>query len=98
MKKVMRLVFAAAVLMGLVSCNSNDDFGTQAIEIPGVTIDGDVDCCSAEEALQVYRFLQTVKIIPELSTVVDGQYNVFAYSKTGSFHTGYNEIYFVATK
>ncbi len=98
MKKVMRLFFAAAVLVGLASCNSNDDFGTQAIEIPCVTIDGDIDCCSAEEALQVYRFLQTVKIIPELSTVVDGQYNVFAYSKTGSFHTGYNEIFFVATK
>ena len=87
MKQVMRLFFAAAVLVGLTACNSNDDFGTQAIEIPGVTIDGDVDCCS-----------QTVKIIPELSTVVDGQYNVFAYSKTGKFHTGYNEIFFVATK
>ena len=98
MKKVMRLFFAAAVLVGLTACNSNDDFGSQTIEIPGVTIDGDVDCCSAEEALQVYRFLQTVKIIPELSTVVDGQYNVFAYSKTGSFHTGYNELFFVATK
>ena len=98
MKKVMRLFFAAAVLVGLASCNSNDDFGSQAIEIPGITIDGDVDCCSAEEALQVYRFLQTVEIIPELSTVVDGQYNVFAYSKTGTFHTGYNEIFFVATK
>lgn len=98
MKQVMRLFFAAAVLVGLTACNSNDDFGTQAIEIPGVTIDGDVDCCSAEEALQVYNFLQTVKIIPELSTVVDGQYNVFAYSKTGKFHTGYNEIFFVATK
>ena len=98
MKKVMRLFFAAAVLVGLTACNSNDDFGTQAIEIPGVTVDGDVDCCSAEEALQVYNFLQTVKIIPELSTVVDGKYNVFAYSKTGTFHTGYNEIYFVATK
>ena len=94
----MRLFFAAAVLVGLTACNSNDDFGTQAIEIPGATIDGDVDCCSAEEALQVYNFLQTVKIIPELSTVVDGQYNVFAYSKTGKFHTGYNEIFFVATK
>ena len=98
MKQVMRLFFAAAVLVGLTACNSNDDFGTQAIEIPGATIDGDVDCCSAEEALQVYNFLQTVKIIPELSTVVDGQYNVFAYSKTGKFHTGYNEIFFVATK
>ena len=98
MKKVMRLFFAAAVLVGLASCNSNDDFGSQAIEIPGITIDGDVDCCSAEEALQVYNFLQTVKIIPELSTVVDGQYNVFAYSRNGSFHTGFNEIFFVATK
>ena len=94
------LIGSFVVLLGttMTSCNSNDDFGTQAIEIPGVTIDGDIDCCSAEEALQVYRFLQTVKIIPELSTVVDGQYNVFAYSKTGTFHTGYNEIFFVATK
>ena len=98
MKKVMRLFLAVAVLVGLSACNSNDDFGSQEIEIPGITIDGDVDCCSAEKALQVYRFLQTVKIIPELSTVVDGQYNVFAYSKTGAFHTGYNELFFVATK
>jgi hypothetical protein len=98
MKKVMRLFLAGIVLVGLSSCNSNDDWGGQAIDIPGITIDGDIDCCSAEEALQVYRFLQTVKIIPELSTVVDGQYNVFAYSKTGTFHTGYNEIFFVATK
>ena len=82
------LIGSFVVLLGttMTSCNSNDDFGTQTIEIPGVTIDGDIDCCSAEEALQVYRFLQTVKIIPELSTVVDGQYN------------GYNEIFFVATK
>ena len=98
MKKVMRLFFAAVVLVGLTSCNSNDDFGSQAIEIPGITIDGDIDCCSAEEALQVYKFLQTVKIIPELSTTIDGKYDVFAYSKNGSFHTGYNEIFFVATK
>ena len=98
MKKVMRLFLAGIVLVGLSSCNSNDDWGGQAIDIPGITIDGDIDCCSAEEALQVYRFLQTVKIIPELSTVVDGQYNVFAYSSDGSFHVGYNEIFFVATK
>ena len=98
MKKVMRLFFAAAVLVGLASCNSNDDFGSQAIEIPGITIDGDIDCCSAEEALQVYKFLQTVKIIPELSTTIDGKYDVFAYSRNGSFHTGYNELFFVATK
>ena len=97
MKKVKGLFLVLAVA-ALTACNSNDDFGTQAIEIPGVTIDGDIDCCSAEEALQVYKFLQTVKIIPELSTVVDDQYNVFAYSKTGSFHSGYNDIFFVATK
>ena len=68
------------VLLGttVTSCNSNDDGVQAGIEIPGITITDDVDCCSAEEALQVYRFLQTVKIVPELSTVVDGKYNVFA--------------------
>ena len=88
------------VLLGttVTSCNSNDDGVQAGIEIPGITITDDVDCCSAEEALQVYRFLQTVKIVPELSTVVDGKYNVFAYTKTGALHSGYNDIYFVATK
>ena len=88
------------VLLGttVTSCNSNDDGVQAGIEIPGITIIDDVDCCSAEEALQVYRFLQTVKIVPELSTVVDGKYNVFAYTKTGALHSGYNDIYFVATK
>lgn len=98
-KQVKGLFFIMVVAaIALSSCNSNDDDGAPQIEIPGVTFDGDVDCCSAEEALQVYKFLQTVKIIPELSTVVDGQYNVFAYSKTGTFHVGYNDLYFVATK
>ena len=95
MKKVL-LLFLATTTLGLVSCNSNDD--ENGIVIDGITITDDVDCCSAEEALQVYKFLQTVKIIPELSTEVDGKYNVFAYSKTGTFHTGYNDLYFVATK
>ena len=100
MKIRKNISWVLAVLLGTVitSCNSNDDFGSQAIEIPGITIDGDIDCCSAEEALQVYKFLQTVKIIPELSTTVDGKYDVFAYSRNGSFHTGFNEIFFVATK
>ena len=96
MKKVKGLFLTLLVLTALSSCNSNDDVADIAID--GITITDDVDCCSAEEALQVYNFLQTVKIIPELSTVVDGKYNVFAYSQTGTFHTGYNEIYFVATK
>ena len=97
MKKVKGLFLVLAVA-ALTACNSNDDFGTQAIEIPGVTIDGDIDCCSAEEALQVYKFIQTVKIIPDLTTEIDGKYNVYTYTNTGSFHRGYNDIYFVVTK
>jgi len=98
MRKIFSLLLSAAILTGFVACNSNDDDGTPDIEIPGITFDGDIDCCSAEEALQVYKFLQTVRIIPELSTVIDGKYNVFVYSSTGTFHTGYNDIFFVATK
>ena len=99
MKRVMRLFFAAAVLVGLASCNSNDDFGSQTIEIPGITIDAtDGDCCSAKEALQVYNFLQTLTPVPELSTSVDGQYDVSVYSKTGKLHTGFNELFFVVNK
>ncbi|MCR5361561.1 MAG: FixH family protein [Bacteroidales bacterium] len=96
MKKVLWIM--AAALLTMTSCNSNDDGVDDGIVIPGITITGDVDCCSAEEALQVYKFLQTVKIVPELTTEVDGKYNVFAYTSTGSFHKGYNDIYFVATK
>ncbi|MBO7497246.1 MAG: hypothetical protein J6T98_11910, partial [Salinivirgaceae bacterium] len=66
MRKRFTLLLAALVLVGLAACNSNDDNGVQDIEIPGITIDGDIDCCSAEEALQVYQFLQTVRIIPSL--------------------------------
>src|SRR5574344_276608 len=99
MKKTSTLILLAIALLGLQSCNSNDDDQTASIlDGTGITLDGDVDCCSAEEALQVYKFLKTVKIIPELSTEVDGKYNVFAYSKTGKFSVGYNEIYFVAVK
>ena len=97
MKKVKRL-FLVLAAVALTACNSNDDGVETGIEIPGITITDDVDCCSAEEALQVYKFLQTVKIVPELSTEIDGKYNVFAYTRNGSFHNGYNEIYFVATK
>lgn len=98
MKKVIRLFIAAAVLVGLISCNSNDDLGTQAIEIPGITFDGDLECCSAEEALAVYNFLQTVKNIPELTLDVADKYQVAVYSPTGELHTGYNDLYFVTTK
>lgn len=97
-RKFFKIVAVALFGAVLSSCNSNDDLGKVDIEIPGVTFDGDIDCCSAEEALQVYKFIQTVKIIPDLQTEIDGKYNVYAYSKTGSFHVGYNDIYFVVTK
>lgn len=97
MKNLLSFIFGLTVLT-LYSCNSNDDITNNGLEGTGITITDDVDCCSAEEALQVYKYLQTVKIIPELSIVVDGKYNVFAYSKSGSLHKGFNDIYFVATK
>ena len=95
MKKIY-LLFIVLASFGFVSCNSNDD--EESIVIEGIDLSKDVDCCSAEEALQVYKFLQTVKPITELYTEVDGLYDVWAYSKTGSLHNGYNDLYFVVTK
>lgn len=95
MKKIY-LLFIVLASFGFVSCNSNDD--EENIVIDGIDLSKDVDCCSAEEALQVYKFLQTVKPVSELSTEVDGLYNVWVYSKTGSLHKGYNDLYFVVTK
>ena len=97
MKKVKGL-FLILFVVALTACNSNDDGVQAGIEIPGITITDDDDCCSAEEALNTYNFLQTVQLVPELSTEVDGKYNVYVYTKTGGFHTGYNDIYFVSTK
>lgn len=96
--KFSSLVLAVLLGTALTSCNSNDDLGTQEIEIPGITLDGDLECCSAEEALAVYNFLQTVKLIPELTLNIADQYLVSVYSPTGKLHTGYNDLYFVATK
>lgn len=87
--------FSAAAL--LISCNDNDDAAT-GLEGSGITINGDVDCCSAEEAFQVYKFLQGVRNVPELTAEIDGKYNIFAYTSTGDLHVGYNDVYFVATK
>ena len=89
-------MFLSAI--ALTSCNSNDDGVSAGIEIPGITITNDIDCCTAEQALQAYKFLETVKIIPTLTTEVDRKYNVYAYTRTGKFHIGYNEVFFVATK
>lgn len=96
MKQKVLMLFLAIASLGLTSCNSNDD--ETGIVIDGIDLSKDVDCCSAEEALQVYKFIQTVKIIPELSTSADGLYDVYAYSKTGTLHKGYNDLYFVVTK
>ena len=96
MKKVLFLAMIA--LVSLTSCNSNDDSGNPGIQIPGISFDGDEECCLPEEAYQVFTFLETLKPIPEFSLEVDGLYDVTAYSESGSFHVGYNDIYFVATK
>ena len=97
MKKVKGL-FLTLVVVALTACNSNDDGVVAGIEIPGITITDDADCCSAEEALNTYNFLKTVQLVPELTTEIDGKYNVYVYTKKGGFHTGYNDIYFVSTK
>lgn len=97
MKKVKGL-FLILFVVALTACNSNDDGVVAGVEIPGITITDDADCCSAEEALNTYNFLQTVQLVPELTTEIDGKYNVYVYTKTGGFHTGYNDIYFVSTK
>lgn len=96
--KIAKRLFLFFVAAALTACNSNDDGLQAGIEISGITITGDADCCSAEEALNTYNFLQTVQLVPELTTEIDGKYNVYVYTKTGGFHTGYNDIYFVSTK
>lgn len=101
-RKISKLIFslfAVVSTLSLTSCNSNDDVPVNTIlSDSGITITDDVECCSAEEALQIYNFLKTVKNIPELTREVNDKYKVLAYSKTGKFHVGYNDIYFVATK
>ena len=96
MKKVSILLLATATVLTLASCNSNDDENGFSIE--GITITEDVECCSAEEALDVYNFLQTLQEVPELKTEVADKYDVRAYSPTGRLHRGYNDLYFVVTK
>lgn len=98
MKSIPKLLLMMA-LVCLCACSSNDDNATEG-QLAGtdIIIDNDVDCCSAEEVRQVYAFLQGLKNIPSLNTVIDGKYNVFAYTKTGKLHTGFNEVYFAATK
>ena len=95
MKKV---VYIITIITGFVltSCNSNDD--VKDFGINGITITDDADCCSAEEALAVYDFLQTLKPIDQLRLEVDGQYEIHVYARTDSLHVGYNDLYFVGTK
>lgn len=89
-----------ALLLGLTllgACNSNDDVLSN--EFNGeITIDGDVECCSVEEARIIYNFLKKVKEVPALGDTIDGTYRLSAYTYDGTFHTGYNDIWFVVTK
>lgn len=95
MKKVV-FVFSVIASCVLSSCNSNDD--VTEISIKGITFTDDADCCSAEEAFAVYNFLQTVKPIEGLGLEINGLYDIQVYSRTGTLHSGYNDLYFVSTK
>ncbi|MCQ2226827.1 MAG: FixH family protein [Bacteroidales bacterium] len=80
----------------LASCNDNDDviddFGQE------ILITDDVDCCSVDEARQVYEFIRKQKEITSLTQDIDDKYRLRVFSPTGSLHTGYNDLYFVVTK
>ena len=96
MRLLTKTIFLLSFAFALSSCNDNDDvideFGQE------ILITDDVDCCSADEARLVYEFLRTVKEIPSLTQEIDGKYRLRFFSPTGSLHTGYNDIYVVATK
>ena len=91
--------FAAMAAMALTfsACNDNDDILDDGFSNE-ITIDGDVECCSVEEARIIYEYLKTVKEIPELADTIDNTYRLHAYTTSGSLHTGFNYIYFVVTK
>jgi len=96
MKRLQYLILLTASYF-LMSCNSNDNVN-DILNGSGITItEEEEDCCSAEEALATYKFLQGLKDVPELSDTIDDKYVITVYTKTGSLHTGYNDIYFVAT-
>ncbi len=88
------LFMSAAIF---TACNENDDIIDDGFTNE-ITIDGDVDCCSAEEARIVYNFLKNVKEVPELADTIDGTYRLHAYTASGKLQTGFNYIYFVVTK
>ena len=96
MNKIIYSIIVLSTIL-LASCNSNDDVDS-GLKDSGITITDDVDCCSAEEALQVYNFLKTKKIIPELTKIINDKYNVFAYSDGGTLHTGYNDLFLLLRK
>lgn len=92
------MFFLSALTFLLASCNSNDDGVNSGVEIPGITITDDVDCCSADEAYRVYKFLSGLVNVPELTSEIGGKYNVYVFTETGTLHKGYNDLYFVVTK
>ncbi len=97
MKKIY-FVISVLAAFALSSCNSNDDILNSSSNGAEITISSDPDCCSAEEALAVQNFLHTVKPIDGLSLEIGGLYRIDVYSRTGTLHTGYNDLYFVGTK
>ena len=81
----------------LSSCNSNDDVLSDDF-YGSITIDGDVECCSADEARIVFNFVKNLREVPALRDTIEGTYSVHGYTADGTFRVGYNDIYFVVAK
>lgn len=84
----------------IVACNNNDD-DYSTIDIEGIIFNGDIECCTPIEAFKVDSFIKLQKIVPELTLSIDGEtdrYEIQAYTATGTFQVGYNEIFFIAKK
>lgn len=95
MKSIRHLFFISIVLLS--ACNENDDIIDEGFTNE-ITIDGDVECCSIDEAYIVYSYLKNLKEVTELADTIDGTYRFHAYTSTGKLQTGFNYIYFVVTK
>lgn len=79
---------------GTVSCSSANDDEDIKINIPT----DDEDCCSLEEEELTINYLKEMTEVFEFTGIDSGLYDIKIYSPKGSFHVGYNEIYFTVEK
>ncbi len=94
---LLSLLFLLLSVLLLSSCNSNDDVLTDDF-LGTITIDGDTECCSADEARIVFNIVKNLHEVTALRDTIQGTYSLHAYTTDGTFRVGYNDIYFVVTK